>query len=264
MKIPSITALFSALILSANTFAVPQQKTSPVRLDGMIRMANHDRLAVGDTAPIRVRLMHTGGTGAKSLAKVMVVVKLPNGSTVNQGTQDIQVPFNEYAEANFDFNFPSAGRYTAIATATGENGSKWSGNFSFTTFGKANTNSKGPATSSLEAGTYETKIDIRLPSGKLVNHTISLTLSKSHGSTMTMKGWIAPNKGKGFHFQLSGTWAGINNPLSPIGIGTDAADQNCTAKLSLVQRSNNSLQGDLSIAMKSTPVIINHVILGKN
>ena len=264
MKIPTLAGLFAALLLGANSLAMPQQKTSPVKLDGMIRMANHDRLEVGDVAPIRVRLMHTGGTGAKSLAKVTVVVKLPNGSVLSQGTQDVQVPFNEYAETNFDFLFPSAGKYTATATATGESGSKWTGNFSFTTFGKATTKSKGPIVPTLEAGTYDCKVNIRVPDGKMVSHSISLTLSKGSGSAMTMKGWIAPNKGKGFHFQLSGTWNGTAHTLEPSGTGTDASDQNCTAKLSLIQGSNNSLHGDLSIQMKSTPVIINHVVLGKN
>lgn len=264
MKIPTRAGVFAALLLGANSLAVPQQKPSPVKLDGMIRMANHDRLEVGDVAPIRVRLMHTGGTGAKSLAKVTVVVKLPNGSVLSQGTQDVQVPFNEYAETNFDFLFQSAGKYTATATATGENGSKWTGNFSFTTVAKTTPKSKGPVVPTLESGTYECKVDIHMPDGKMVGHSISLTLSKSSGSAMTMKGWIAPNKGKGFHFQVSGTWNGTSHNLEPSGTGTDTADQNCTVKLSLMQGSNNSLHGDLTIQMKASPVIINHVVLGKN
>ncbi|MEI8282591.1 MAG: hypothetical protein WCG75_09325, partial [Armatimonadota bacterium] len=89
MKIRSICSILVALSLSAGVFA--QKKIAPVKLDGMIRLANNARLEVGDAAPIRVRLMHTGGTSGNSLARVTVVVTTPTGATLNQGTRDVQV-----------------------------------------------------------------------------------------------------------------------------------------------------------------------------
>ena len=256
-----ILSIFLAVVASAPLFA--QQKVAPVKLDGFIRMANKERLEVGDVAPIRVKIMHTGGTTGKSPAKVTVVITAPNGSTLNQGSKDVQVPFNDYAETSFDFLFPSAGKYTAVATATGENGSKWTESFSFTTYAKVVSKSKGPAGPTLETGTYESKVDIRMPDGTIVSHTVSLSLSKGPQTSMHIKGWMAPVKGTGYHFQFSGTWDGVSRTLSPSGSGTDASDRKCDVSLSLSQRSNNSLVGDVTISSKSTPVIINHVVLGK-
>ena len=261
MKISSVASILLALVVSASLFA--QQKVTPVKIDGLIRMANRERLEVGDNAPIRVKLMHTGGTTGKSPARVTVVITTPTGATLNQGTQDMQAPFNDYAEALFDFTFPSAGKYTAVATATGENGSKWTGSFTFTTYAKAVSKSKGPAGPTLETGTYESKVDIRMPDGNIVSHTVSLTMSRGPQNSMLMKGWMAPNKGKGFHSQFSGTWDGVSRNITPTGIGVDSGDAKCIISLSLTERSNNSLMGDLTISSKSITKITNRVVLGK-
>ena len=261
MKLQSICSVLLALSISVCTLA--QQNIAPIKLDGMIRMANRERLEVGDVAPIRVRLMHTGGTSGKTLAKVTVIVTTPTGATLNQGTREVQVPFNEYIDANFDFLFPVAGNYKVTATATGDNGSKWTGSFSFTTFSKTTTQVRGPVAPTLETGTYESKVDVRMPGGSTVSHILSLTFSKGRQNKLQIKGWMAPVKGDGYHFQITGTWDGVSRNITPIGHGTDVSDQKRDLALSLNQRSNNSLSGDITITSKSTPMIINHVVLGK-
>ncbi len=261
MKIRSICSILVALSLSAGVFA--QKKVSPVKLDGMIRLANKERLEVGDAAPIRVRLMHTGGTSGNSPAKVTVVVTTPTGATLNQGTRDVQVPFNEYGESNFDFLFPVAGTYKATATATGENGSKWIGSFTFTTFAKKTTGDKGSIASTLETGTYEAKVDVRMPSGSTVSHILSLTYSKGPHSNLTIKGWMAPAKGDGYHFQINGTWDGVSRNQTLSSHGTDGSDHKCDISLVMNLRASNSLTSAITITSKSTPQIMNQAVFIK-
>ena len=107
------------------------QDITKLKLDGMIRMINRDRIVVGNTSTISVNLVYSGGTNLKSAGAATVEIKDPNGNRVYVDTYSTPLPLNEYAEKRIDIKPKMAGKYTVTVNATGEGKSKWTGEFSF-------------------------------------------------------------------------------------------------------------------------------------
>ena len=109
-----------------------QQNKGKIKLSGMIRMSNNNRIAIGLASSVSVNLMYSGGQNLNSSAKATVVIKDPKGTVVANQTYSQLLNLNTYKEKKFDLKPLLAGKNSVTVSADGEAKTHWGGTFTFT------------------------------------------------------------------------------------------------------------------------------------
>jgi hypothetical protein len=219
--------------LSGGPNSSNQSKDQP-KIDGVIRLTNKDRIEAGDVVPINVGLYLSKGFFERSQCNSTVNISGPNGSGLLSDARTIKFVLNEYTMTTYDFSPKVPGTYTVTVVATMPNGSRdqksrWDGKFTFNVHGQsAGSKNSGMV---MDRGSYLGNSDIEMDNKDIKSHILSLSVSKGSRNLDTIKGWLSPKAGSGFHMLFEGSFDQTNGRLDAKGTMTDREDKRWEIRL---------------------------------
>jgi hypothetical protein len=219
--------------LNGGSNSTSQSKDQP-KIDGIIRLTNKDRIEAGDVVPINVGLYLSKGFFERSQCNSTVNISGPNGSGLLSDARTIKFVLNEYTMTTYDFSPKVPGTYTVTVVATMPNGSRdqnsrWDGKFTFNVHGQsAGSKNSGMV---MDRGSYLGNSDIEMDNKDIKSHILSLSVSKGSRNLDTIKGWLSPKAGSGFHMLFEGSFDQTNGRLDAKGTITDREDKRWEIRL---------------------------------
>ncbi len=210
-----------------------QSKDQP-KIDGVIRLTNKDRIEAGDVVPINIGLYLSKGFYERSQCIATVNITGPNGSGVLSDSRTIKFVLNEYTMTKYDISTKVPGTYTVTVKATMPNGSRdldsrWDGKFTFNVHAQSGSSKNSGML--MDRGSYIGNSDIEMDNKDIKSHILSLSVSKGPRNLDTVKGWLSPKAGSGFHMLFEGSFDQSNGRLDAKGTMTDREDKRWDIRL---------------------------------
>ena len=219
--------------LSGGPNSSNQSKDLP-KIDGVIRLTNKDRIEAGDVVPINVGLYLSKGFYERSQCISNVTITGPDGGALLSDARTIKFVLNEYTMTTYDISARMPGTYTVTVKATMPNGSRdqdsrWDGKFTFNVQGQSGSSKNSSML--MDRGSYLGNSDIEMDNKDIKSHILSLSVSKGPRNLDTIKGWLSPKAGSGFHMLFEGSFDQSNGRLDAKGTMTDREDKRWDIRL---------------------------------
>lgn len=227
----------------------PPNRNQP-KLDGMIRLSSKNRIEVGDVASINVGLMFSKTINERSQAISTVTITNPNGQVILNDSRNVRLILNDYVNTSYDVSTRMSGMYTVNVSAVMANGSgiqnsRWDSKFTFNVHGQ--TDDRGRTDIMTDRGDYTGMSDMEMDNKSIRSFIMSLTLSKGTRNLDTVKGWLSPRSGSGFHMMFQGTYDQNKGRLDARGTMADREDKRWEIRATGSPDRNNRLAVRLEI-----------------
>jgi hypothetical protein len=216
-------------------------------LDGMIRTSNKDREEVGELVTINVGLVYGGGNALRTRGRSSVTITRPDGSTILNQNDNVDLSLNEYANSRYDIRPDRAGTYTVTVRADGEDNTHWTGRYNFVVHdrGRGN-NDRVDSNIPVSPGDYLGIADLQMDNRNIQSHQISITVMDTRNSE-NIKGWLAPRRGEGFHITFKGSFDYSRNRLDATGTMQDRDDKRWDIRLTGSPDRNGKIAARLTV-----------------